>query len=283
MNAKPAVPGAAPTLRPGRWQPAPAIRLSLALHVAALAALIAAPENWALIVGVLFGNHLLFALAGLWPRSRLFGPNLTRLPEVARRRGEVVLSFDDGPDPEITPQVLDLLDRHAAKASFFCVATRAAAHPELLREIVLRGHSVENHSDGHSNFFAFYGYFGFRRELLRAQTTLAALSGRNPAFFRAPMGIRSPLLEPALAHANLRYVSWTRRGFDAVRGDADEVLRRLTRGLAGGDILLLHDGNPARTADGVPVVLVVLPRLLERIKAEGLRAVSLPMAMSAGD
>lgn len=265
---------------PGRWAPSHGMRTMLALHLAAVLAVIVRPGTWPVAVAALIASHLLFVTASLLPRSRLFGPNMTRLPRAAVLRGEVALSFDDGPDPAVTPQVLDLLDRYDAKASFFCVGNCAAAHPQLVQDIVRRGHSVENHSDRHSNFFAFKGYFGLRRELLRAQARLAALSGKSPTFFRAPMGIRSPLLEPALAFANLRYVSWTRRGYDAVRGDADGVLRRLTRGLAAGDILLLHDGHPAKTASGEPVVLVVLPRLLERIAALGLTVVSLPMAMA---
>lgn len=262
-----------------RWSPSPLIRAAIALHVAALAALIVRPGNWPIVLAAVVAMHLALALAGLWPRSRLLGPNLVRLPRAAILRDEVVLSFDDGPDPAVTPAVLELLDRFGAKASFFCVAERAAREPQLVAEIVRRGHSVENHSARHSNAFAFQGYRGFRRELAAAQDMLARLAGRAPAWFRAPMGIRNPFLEPALAHSGLQYVSWTRRGYDAVRGDAAGVLRRLTRGLAAGDILLLHDGHPARTAQGVPVVLAVLPRLLEILAAQGLRAVSLPLAM----
>ena len=82
-----------------------------------------------------------------------------------------------------------------------------------------------------------------------------------------------------LARTGLRYVSWTRRGYDAVRADAAGVLRRLTRGLAAGDVLLLHDGSSARTSGGQPVVLQVLPALLEQVAAQGLKAVTLPAAL----
>lgn len=273
--------GTLPQNRARRWQPSRLIRIAIALHVAALAALVVQPRNWPAALAAVLAMHAVLTLAGLWPRSRLLGPNLVRLPRAACLRGEVVLSFDDGPDPAITPAVLDLLDRHGAKASFFCVAERAARHPAIVADIVRRGHSVENHSDRHSNFFAFLGYRSLRRELARAQATLTALSGRAPLWFRAPMGLRNPLLEPALAHSGLEYVSWTRRGYDAVRGDADAVLARLTRNLAAGDILLLHDGHPARTAGGEPVVLAVLPRLLDQLAAQHLTPVSLPLAMRA--
>ena len=102
-----------------------------------------------------------------------------------------------------------------------------------------------------------------------------------PLFFRAPMGLRSPLLDPVLAGCGLRYVSWTRRGYDAVARDPDRILRRLADGLAAGDILLLHDKGNWRAPDGTPLALAVLPELLGRIRASGLKPVSLAAAASA--
>ncbi len=264
--------------RIARWRPAPAIRLSVVVHVAALFAFAIQPELWPWALGAVVANHLLLSCAVLWPRGRALGPNLTRLPAAAVERREVSLNFDDGPDPDVTPRVLDLLDRHQAKASFFCVGERAAAHPEIVREIARRGHSVENHSQRHPNAFAFYGPGGLRREVDAAQSVIARITGRSPGFFRAPAGFRSPFLDPVLAGLGLRYVSWTRRGFDTVDGNAAAVLRRLARGLAAGDVLLLHDGGRARTAEGEPVVLAVLPGLLERLSAAGLKSVPLPVA-----
>jgi peptidoglycan-N-acetylglucosamine deacetylase len=269
---------APPANAPRRWKPQPLIVLSALLHGAALPALLLEPGRWLAIVLVLAGNHVLLGLIGLWPRSRLIDANLVRLPAAAARRGEVSLTFDDGPDPAVTPQVLDLLERHGAGASFFFVATRAAAHPELVREVARRGHSVENHSYDHSHAFAARGWSATRRDLERSQTLLAGLCGRAPRFFRAPAGLRNPLLDPLLARAGLRYASWTRRGFDAVRRDAAAVLRRLSRNLAAGDVLLLHDGHSALTAQGEPVVLAVLPQLLRELAARGLKSVPLPAA-----
>lgn len=262
-----------------RWSPAPLIRVSFWWHIAGVLSLIAYPMTWPWVIAALLGNHVVLGVIGMWPRSRLLGPNLVRLPAAAARRGEVALTFDDGPDPEVTPQVLDLLDHAGAKASFFCLGARAAAHPEIVRDMVRRGHSVENHSHRHPNTFACYGLRALRREIEAAQKAIAEATGRRPAFFRAPIGLRSPLLDPVLARTGLRYVSWTRRGYDAVRADAAGVLRRLTRGLAAGDVLLLHDGSSARTSGGQPVVLQVLPALLEQVAAQGLKAVTLPAAL----
>ena len=119
------------------------------------------------------------------------------------------------------------------------------------------------------------------RELGAAQARLADITGIAPRFFRAPAGLRNPFLAPLLERLDLQLVSWTRRGFDTVRSEPERVLARLATGLGAGDILLLHDGNAARTAAGQPVVLDVLPALLERCKAAGLRAVTLPAAFDA--
>jgi peptidoglycan/xylan/chitin deacetylase (PgdA/CDA1 family) len=212
----------------------------------------------------------------MWPQSTLLGANLTRLPPPAAERREVALTFDDGPDPAVTPTVLDLLDRYGAKASFFCIGTRVAAHPELAREITRRGHSVENHTYSHPNTFACLLPGALARQVGAAQTIVERVVGTRPQFFRAPMGLRSPLLDPVLVAAGLCYTSWTRRGYDTTSTDCDAVLRRLSARLAAGDVLLLHDRRLA--ARGAPVVLDVLPRLLERIATAKLRSVSLPMA-----
>ncbi len=264
------------------WRPAPAVGLSLLLHIAGVAVLVFQFSLWPWVLGGLVVNHLLLIAAVFWPRGRVLGPNLVRLPPAAAARNEVSLNFDDGPDPDVTPRVLDLLDRYQARASFFCIGQKAAAFPELVREIARRGHSVENHSYRHSSAFAFYGFGRLRREVDSAQAAISGVAGRQPAFFRAPAGFRSPLLDPVMAALGLRYVSWTRRGFDTVHGNADAVLRRLTRGLKPGDILLLHDGAPARTRDGTPVVLAVLPALLDRLAAGGLKPVTLPDACRNG-
>ncbi|MDD4932890.1 MAG: polysaccharide deacetylase family protein [Methylacidiphilaceae bacterium] len=261
------------------WRPSAAIRISLWLHAAILAALPVFPNSWAWLLSILLGDHLVLALAGLWPKSALLGPNLARLPWAPARNGLVVLTFDDGPDPEVTPAILDLLDSHGAKASFFCVGKQAQGHGALVREIIRRGHSVENHSFRHSNLFACYPLGALQREIQRAQSAIAASSGTAPRFFRAPMGFRNPFLDPALARSGLRYVSWTRRAFDTACRKPETVLRRLIRNLCEGDILLLHDGNSARTAEGKPVSVQVLSTLLPILDARGLRAVSLPMAM----
>jgi peptidoglycan/xylan/chitin deacetylase (PgdA/CDA1 family) len=227
------------------------------------------------MLGAVVADHLVLTAAGLWPRSKLLGPNWTHLPATAAAGGAVAITIDDGPDPSITPRVLDLLEKHSARATFFCIGERVGQYAQLAREIVGRGHSIENHSQRHLNWFSVLGPHGIATEIERAQDTIGSITGDRPRFFRAPAGLRSPFLDPVLARLDLRLASWTRRGFDTVNHDARVVLKKLTRGLEGGDILLLHDGHAAVTRSGSPVILEVLPPLLETVARAGLTTVTL--------
>ena len=119
-----------------------------------------------------------------------------------------------------------------------------------------------------------------QRELQAAQDTLCAITGQRPLFFRAPAGLRNPFLDPVLRRLGLTLASWSARGFDTRIGDAARVKSSLLRGLRAGAILLLHDGNAARTPGDRPVILEVLPAVLESAAAAGLRLVTLRHALS---
>lgn len=264
----------------GRWQWPPLLSLSLGVHAAAAVALLAVPSGWPWALAAVVVNHALLATVGLLPRSNWLGANWTRLPAASAARGEVALTIDDGPDPVVTPAVLALLDEHGAKATFFCVGRQAALHPEICRDIVRRGHRIENHSQLHRHNFSLLGPAGFRRELEAAQATLTAITSDRPQFFRAPAGLRNPFLDHALQRTGLRLASWTRRAYDTREGDPATVLRKLCTSLRAGDILLLHDRHAALTPRGAPVILEVLPPLLQAIRQAGLRPVTLREALT---
>lgn len=263
-----------------RWKPSPLLYASAALHVGAVAATLIRPPLWPWMLGAVALDHAVLTGAGLWPRSRWLGRNLTRLPRASADRGEVAITIDDGPDPEVTPRVLSLLGAHRARATFFCVGERVERHPDLARETARLGHDIENHSQHHRHIFSLMGPGGMEREIVEAQHSIARHTGIPPGFFRAPAGLRNPFLDPVLCRLQLRLASWTRRGFDTVNSDSDLVYRRLTRSLAAGDILLLHDGHAARGRLGTPVIVEVLPRLLDAIRERGLTPVTLRAALS---
>ena len=263
-----------------RWQPTLLVRASIVLHVSALLMAILEPGQWRWALGAVVFNHLLITAIGLWPRSHWLGANWTRLPAAAATRNEIALTIDDGPNPTVTPQVLAILDQYAVKATFFCIGDNAARYPELCREITRRGHAVENHSQRHRHHFALLGTRGIRRELQAGQDTLTMITGQRPVFFRAPAGLRNPFLDSVLNELGLKLATWSARGFDTQIGDAERVKHKLLHGLRAGAILLLHDGNVAYTPRGNPVILEVLPVILESAAISNLHFVTLRHALS---
>src|ERR1700722_11259773 len=148
-----------------RWSPTPLLKASAALHVGAAALALARPSLWPWALGAVVLNHVQLTATGLWPRSTLLGPNWTRLPLTAARRGEIAISIDDGPEPAVTPAVLEILDDYHVKATFFCIGQRVERYAELAREITRRGHAIENHSYAHRNLFSLLGPRALAREI----------------------------------------------------------------------------------------------------------------------
>lgn len=283
MNTNPSLPLTRPPTgplasTPRRWRPTPLIRGTIALHAGAAAALAVQPACWPYAASAIAASHAILTATGLWPRSTLLGPNWTALPEHAG--AQIAITIDDGPDPEVTPRVLDLLDRYEARATFFCIGEAARRHPQLINAIVTRGHAVENHSQHHRHHFSLLGPRALRREVEAAQRTLTELTGTIPLFFRAPAGLRNPFLEPVLCQLGLQLASWTRRGFDTRTPDAAVVAKRLLRGLAPRDILLLHDGHTAHDEQSRPVVLETLEIVLRAARDAQLRCATLRAAIA---
>jgi peptidoglycan/xylan/chitin deacetylase (PgdA/CDA1 family) len=281
------------TLNTPRYRPSAFIIGSMVLHVVAAAAVLLPllwsqrwSAYWPYILATVAVNHAVLTLAGLWPKSQILGGNWMHLPPAgnncpmlaAPNQAVVAITIDDGPDPAVTPRVLAILKAHKVQATFFCIAQRVAQYPELARSIVEHGHAIENHSERHAHTFSLWGPGKLRADIARAQTIIECAVGRRPQFFRAPAGLRNPFLDYALQKNQVHLAAWTRRGFDTRTGDADVVFKRLTQGLSGGDILLLHDSHCALTAQGEPVIVDVLPRLLTHIQDLGLRCVRLDQA-----
>lgn len=247
------------------WQPTKLLQASLAAHAAAVPLLAAQPGLWPWVAGAIVADHAVLTASGLCPRSSLLGPNWTRLPCTVVNK--IAITIDDGPDPEVTPRVLDILDQFKVVVTFFCIGKRIIAEPLLAREILRRGHAIENHSYRHLHYFSLLGPRAMATEIAQAQDIIESTIGAAPLFFRAPAGLRNPFLDRVLAHQGLKLASWTRRGFDTVTNQPAKVLARLVTGMRSGDILLLHDGHAARTSDNVPIIVQVLPALLQKISA----------------
>jgi peptidoglycan/xylan/chitin deacetylase (PgdA/CDA1 family) len=185
-----------------------------------------------------------FAYAAMWPASQLFGPTLSAPP----RPGELALTFDDGPNPAWTPQLLDILARRDVQATFFLVGRYAQAEPALVRQIVAAGHQIGNHSWSHLNL-ALASASRIEEQLSRTSQTLEQITGAPVRFFRPPFGARRPEVLRVAKRLGLVAVLWNAMTTDWKNPSADAIAKRLMckidslarRGHAAN--IVLHDGN----------------------------------------
>jgi peptidoglycan-N-acetylglucosamine deacetylase len=218
------------------------------------------------------GGYLALILAGVFfLRLGMFVDVVWKGPKDARG---VALTFDDGPSPEHTPKILDLLDKAGTKATFFLIGRKAKAHPEVVRAIVARGHAVGVHGFAHDRLFALRAPDAVRADVARAIEAVEAASGEVPSLFRPPIGHTSPRVARALDAFDLTVVGWSVRGFDGLRGARpDRVAERIVPRLCDGAIVLLHDA--AENDDFEPASLKALPRILQAMQNRDLEGVRL--------
>ena len=185
-----------------------------------------------------------YAYAAMWPGSQIFGKALI----APRKPGELALTFDDGPNPAWTPQLLDLLAAYGVKATFFLVGKYGWQQPGLVRRIVADGHLLGNHSWSHPNL-ALTGALKVDKELLRTRDTLEQISGAPIKYFRPPFGGRRPHVLRAARQLGMTPVLWNAITTDWSEPSADRIAQRLVdrigrnqlRGLATN--IVLHDGG----------------------------------------
>ena len=182
---------------------------------------------------------------------------------------EVWLTIDDGPDPEQTPRMLDLLAAANARASFFVVGAHVDANRALCRRIVADGHSLENHTYSHpSALFWTLPCCAIRDEIARCSHAIRVAAGVRPSWFRSPVGMTNPCVHPAAARAWLRVAGWSADGLDGLPGrEPNAAVGRILRNVAPGSIILLHDGACGRRS------VESLDLLLRRLADAGFRCV----------
>lgn len=226
------------------------------LHPALALAVFAAPELW------LAFNTVIPNASGLGPVARRF----------AARGKEVWLTIDDGPDPETTPALLDVLDRHKAKAVFFLIGVKAARHAELVRMIASRGHLLGNHTHTHPlAFFWCAGPGRTAREIDACSDAIEGAAGIRPRYFRSPAGIKSVFMFGALARRNMAYLGWSARGLEHWSSSSEKPVGRLVGKVGPGAILLTHESG---TNAGVRTD--VIAGLLAHLSREGYQCVLPP-------
>ena len=199
------------------------------------------------------------------------------LPVISRKktnRKAVALTFDDGPDPDVTPRLLDLLQRHSVPATFFVAGEKAEQHPELIGEILARGHTLGNHSYRHDPLLMLRSGKMLREEVARTQDVLSAYAVR-PLAFRPPVGITNPRLPAVLRALGMYCVTFSCRALDRgnrrIAGLAATILNKVRPG----DIILLHDVAP-KGGDGVKKWLEEMDGIVSGLKSRGYEVLPLP-------
>lgn len=153
----------------------------------------------------------------------------------------VALTFDDGPDADSTPRVLDLLKRYDVRATFFVVGEQARQNPELIHRMVAEGHTVAGHSYYHLPQSTLWSSQRYTEELFRCNDVVARLTGLRMRLYRPPFGVTNPPIARAVKNLGLIPVGWSVRSLDTMTKDTDRVVDRVMRCLRGGDVILLHD------------------------------------------
>ncbi len=161
----------------------------------------------------------------------------------SEREKKIALTFDDGPS-EFTLEVLELLKKYNAKATFFCIGKNIETHPEILKQVIAQGHLVGNHSYSHSKFFDFYHEDKVTDELRKTDKLLEKFTSKKINFFRPPYGVTTPSIARALKFTKHKVIGWNIRSLDGGTKNQDLILNRIKKRVSPGGIVLLHDTAP---------------------------------------
>lgn len=215
------------------------------------------------LAGGLFGLYELVER----PQTQVFGPTLTH------GRGHVVaLTFDDGPDPAVTPQLLDLLERERVRATFFVVGRAVRAHPELVRRMLAGGNEVGNHTDTHAHLNALFTRGRIDREIDDAEAAIVNAGGVRPRYLRPPFGARDFSAVDVARKRGYTVVMWS----DMLDTRSADGAQRLLARIRDGDIVVLHDGDQGRDGSGGRTYEAGYARLLiGSLRARGYRFVTI--------
>ncbi|MDC9723560.1 MAG: polysaccharide deacetylase family protein [Urechidicola sp.] len=182
-------------------------------------------------------------------------------------KNNIALTFDDGPHPEFTPKVLDLLKSANAKASFFLIGKNAESYPELVKQIIAEGHVIGSHSYAHTNNYGFLSRNKVTKDIMKSQKVLFDITKKNVQFFRSPFGVTNPNIARAVKNLSLKTFGWSVRSYDTVAKNSEGVFKKISTNLKKGDIVLLHDTSE--------LTVEILEKLLEHLKTKNMNSVTL--------
>lgn len=213
------------------------------------------------------------AMHGAFHRnSPLFGPALGK---IEGDRKVVALTFDDGPNPDATPLILDTLREKKVRATFFILGSHAERWPELVRRISHDGHQIGNHGYFHRKL-QFKSPFYVSRDIRLGIRAIKRAGAPAPRYFRAPHGFRSPWTTPIASSYGERTVGWSLGVWDSDRPGVDEIVKRTLEGVEPGSIILLHDGDGYNPDGDRTQTAAALPLIIDRLKEQGYEFATLP-------
>mgnify|MGYP001212980113 CR=1 FL=1 len=195
----------------------------------------------------------------------------------------IALTFDDGPDPAITPALLDLLRREHIPAAFFCVGAAARQYPALVAQAAADGHLIGNHSDRHGYGWTIAASSQVFAEFAAANQTLAHILGDAPRFVRTPAGVSRPDLAEIFAQLQLTNVAWDVRGLELLYRDPARIAARIARTARNGSIILLHETYYGTRIIEPQQALAIAQRTIARLRARGFRFVRLDQLLKQPD
>ncbi len=228
-------------------------------------------HDWTILPPVI--AYLLLAIDGVVrPGSGWLMPVISH----GNRKGhKIALTFDDGPDADITPRILDALQSHGAHATFFVIGRYAEAHPELVRRIIAEGHELGNHSQEHSRLMNLQTKRHMQQEIEHGMATLDRMGAPSAGkLYRPPMGLKNPILARLQRKLGLRVVAWSLHAGDTRRRDANSIAHRVLARVRPGDIVLFHDGHDLPHRRRCTAVLDALNTILPALRRKGLEMVT---------
>lgn len=239
------------------------INLSIVIYLltAVFAGVLLIDNSMSLLVCVLLGISLLYAMF-LFAMAMLIRLNFFLKAVNTNNEQQIVLTFDDGPHPEHTISILDILDELNVKAVFFMIGKYVKAYPEIAKEVSRRGHQIGVHSQNHSAYFGMLTATKLANELQDCTAEIETATGVKPHLFRPPFGITNPSIAKVTLVQKLITIGWSVRSFDTVTKSADKLRNRVLSKVKGNSIILLHDR--------LTLTVEALPSIIHEIRGNGL-------------
>ena len=178
----------------------------------------------------------------------------------------ICFTFDDGPDPELTPKILEILETEKIKAAFFVIGNKVEMYPHIVKDLHNKGHVIANHTYCHSNKIALFSSGELKNDIEKCSRAIQNAIGQPSTLFRPPYGVTTPRYRKVLKQLKLKSIGWSLRSFDTMMKSKKQLTERVTRLIAPGSIILMHDNRP--------ITLSSLPDIISHCKKNGIKIAS---------